>query len=351
MTPVKNDDEVGVLMGGYNRRTVQTARGELVQWRIVRAHGSRGRPISYELLILPGAGGVKPELPFIDLVRPQRVPSAAGDTPLLDVPTAVVVVADRIVARPDDEIRASTVRSQIARRQIFWAYDVRSYFARGLSRIVKVRSQIARWSKVRSQIARWKIFWAYDVRSDFARTRMDVDVDSRARDEVRTKDLVRSTHTHTGADAPIESTAPNEPADTPAPFRHPKHAHCGVKFCVPVFLEDQFRQQSGWSHEQLVAQYRRWDAQAIAEKTPIGDALKWLRTRFATAVAASSPPDVATPPPARLPSRSPPGRVWRQPDIAVHRPWHCPHDEECPDFDTCVDRQAAESRARRERSG
>ncbi len=95
------------------------------------------------------------------------------------------------------------------------------------------------------------------------------------------------THTHRGADAPTDQAADEAPRSGET-FRHPSHAYCGAWFCVPDFLDGQFRQQSGWSREYLQAWYRAENARAIREKRRIGNALKFLRGRFADLVSADT---------------------------------------------------------------
>ncbi len=96
------------------------------------------------------------------------------------------------------------------------------------------------------------------------------------------------------------------PAATASTFRHPNHAYCGVWFCVPTFLDQQFDQQLGGASASALQQwYRGLNAQCIAAGTPIGDALKWLRARFAAFVRPQQlsfgplAPSAGTPPRAR----------------------------------------------------
>lgn len=222
MTPVKDDGEMGELMGGYNRRTVLTARGELVDWRIVRAHGRRGqRGTAYELLLLPAAGGVKPRLPFIDVVPRRRLASSsAAETTLFDHPSDVATIDPLVADRTRDEVRAYDVGSPITG---WW---------------VKVRSQITGWrSKVRNKITGWR-FRSYDVGSLITGSRSAVDVDD-ARARGSTYYYSEERTTTTTAPRVENPTAQTKPP--PCRWHGRSHAWCDWRVHVPMELHREER--------------------------------------------------------------------------------------------------------------
>jgi hypothetical protein len=89
MTAPITDKELAAVTG-YDERTIRTARDVLEEVGVIRVDGGQGRPATYELLALPGAGA-PPELPLRADLReaPKREPAP---TPLFDVANEVTAV-------------------------------------------------------------------------------------------------------------------------------------------------------------------------------------------------------------------------------------------------------------------
>jgi hypothetical protein len=118
---------------------------------------------------------------------------------------------------------------------------------------------------------------------------------------------------------------------------------------VPAFLDDEFTRQLGGANvDMLQAWYRSLNAQVLAAGTPIGDALKWLRARFAawvgTRPGARRPPhrlrfgplsrEVARRAPRHAHLAPPPNRLTAAFARVVHE--GCRHTPECGDHRTCA---------------
>jgi hypothetical protein len=151
---------------------------------------------------------------------------------------------------------------------------------------------------------------------------VDVD-DARARD-VRTH--VQDVHTH----------APPPARASP----HPWHAWCAGTVHVPMDLHVEYRRKLRLTDDELFAIYAQ-ECAALAPDAviPTNDFTFW-RPRLAARFAELSAPSTATAGGQR-PQRS---------AAAPSRPWVCPHNPpDCVDPEACIDRQAADFRARERR--
>lgn len=140
-------------------------------------------------------------------------------------------------------------------------------------------------------------------------------------------------YTHRARD-PEPASEPAPSADEQPPPRsgcgNPAHAWCGDRFCVPRFLEDEWRRQR--PDDDLPGWYATLEAALTAGTAPIApDALTWLRARYRARWLAAVTPRTAT------------RRMGRDP--TDRHAWTCEHATRCSSTTACITRALAEGRA------
>ena len=116
----------------------------------------------------------------------------------------------------------------------------------------------------------------------------------------------------------------------PSGCGNPAHAWCGPRFCVPRFLDDEWRRLR--PGDDLAAWYAALDAELASSQEAIApDALAWLRTRYRARQLAVVQPRTAT-------------RRMRQ-DPADRGAWTCEHEPRCRSTTSCITRTLGDGRA------
>jgi hypothetical protein len=330
MTPAIADKELAPLTG-YDERTIRVARDVLEEVGVIHVVGrGQGRIPSYELCQLPDAGG-PPALPLRADLR--EVKRALAATPLLDQADTIVADDDRSTPR-DGSSRSSTVgsffRSVVTKPRIFFPM-FGHYFGSF------VRSWWTRAYTVGSFVRRTRANFGSFVRSTRRTSDHVLDVDNaRARD----------VHTFTEVHTPPALRAADRATGPPCPYAGTVHAWCDGRVHVPNGMHAELLRRHGREPgdtdadvgRRLFVFYAETCAALPAAQSVGDDEFKFWRRAYGTAFASAAS---STPTPTRTITRS---------AAPPRRPWSCPHDPpNCIDEDACIDRQAADYRAREQR--
>jgi hypothetical protein len=321
MTPPITLEELARL-AGYYEMTFRQARDFLVTVGVLRiVGGGRGRPASYELLALPGAGD-DPSLPLIG-ATPRR--SRATPGPDLFDPPRSDQFADAV--RGDDiGTKYRTPRSEFGRKYRT-TRDQFGTFYRTCRRIV---SEFGTFYRTRVTNVGRKYRTAHQV--------VDVD-DARARD-------VQQLKTTTTTAPPANAHERRKPDRPRCRWHGTVHAWCEGRVHVPLDFHLEERRKlprlAGETDEDLDAKLFARYARECAEVSDDDDLTGQTEFTFWKRRLRSAPAATAAPDQPRASRRQP--RNELRIGGAV-----CGHEPRCESTKACLERILADGRAERER--